>query len=346
MNGVIVVSLRSGTCLFSQVYKEGFGLPPEFPGFQAPLGDQTGHTDADGPPNTPTPGSPGQRLDGTSVASLLYAINLQASEAARLAAGGAATETDDLPSMVLHAWEMATTVLHFAADQEARIMVAVSVQHCLAGKVAEFIAQQIAEAFVSVYHDVLGGSCNSPRPLRGVKNVLHSVYLRLPDYLAGCMLDTLCMHSKLQPQWLYAAHAGEFFDRLRAQQLHTHRPEVLPFRAKPHRWWRLGQKTATVFPSTANMGSFQFLYEAPLSAALSPSGGQPGLRLLCDAASRQALLQVVESAAQALDALHPFQEEEMRSMEQSGVIARKKGVSSLCRQRHERSKHHASRYVS
>jgi hypothetical protein len=86
MNGVIVLSTRSGACLFAQSYQEDFGLPRgQFPGTGNSSGNSGGAgRNGNGAGGGATASSP----EALQLAALLFALDLHAGEVMPGASGG------------------------------------------------------------------------------------------------------------------------------------------------------------------------------------------------------------------------------------------------------------------
>eukprot|EP00192_Tetraselmis_astigmatica_P011939 CAMPEP_0117657524 /NCGR_PEP_ID=MMETSP0804-20121206/5378_1 /TAXON_ID=1074897 /ORGANISM="Tetraselmis astigmatica, Strain CCMP880" /LENGTH=396 /DNA_ID=CAMNT_0005463987 /DNA_START=411 /DNA_END=1601 /DNA_ORIENTATION=+ len=285
MNGVLLLCLRSGTCLYSKKkYTEGFGLP------SGALRQ-------------------GGAADAMSLAGILYALYLQTNAAhsadqpssSQVYEGTQEGQRPDGLQIDINSLCVGDTVLYFSTDRALDLMVVASIESTITQTVGRHSSQRLMAAVVEQHREYLSKVVRNPSGLKRMSALLRTVYQELPEF---CALSAMKALANWQPGWLYVAHSPTFFAAI---SLSTASSEVAQLAAR--RWWPLTRSSSAV-TSPVLVGSFQFLYR--------PEGEQQrgGPRVGSSSSAVDALALVVQRAAEALSLLSPTDGREyVRSME-------------------------------
>eukprot|EP00899_Mesostigma_viride_P015468 jgi/Mesvir1/23922/Mv10699-RA.1 len=209
MNGVVILSLKGGACLYSQKYRDKYGLP-------------AGSADGDGQSM-----SSGSDVDGMNMSALLYALNLNAEAAfetdedkedgspgSSAGSTGGSAPSDKCPldqtasSSAITSWRVGETEVFFHSDATHGVMAALYADIRLGEDIPRLLVHKILARFVSKYSKQLAKHKAVNRRFTSFTPILRSLLLEVPDMILSSVTSKL---APLQPQWLYVAVSDEMF---------------------------------------------------------------------------------------------------------------------------------------
>ncbi|DBA90309.1 TPA: hypothetical protein ACH3X1_003596 [Trebouxia sp. C0004] len=224
MNGILIISTRTGACLYSKAHCAGFGIATKSEGLAAHFCSSASDSSLG-------------HLESMRVASMLYALNLQA-----CAASSNVRTSQDLHSQtVLRSLLTDTSLLQFAAADNHGVMVCVSTSKCLKGAIAEFVCKEALQLFVTRFDSLLSAR-NPVSRAKGFTASLHSLYQQVPQQIAQAIASKL---APMQLLWIMVAQADALL-----------RAEAAPPR---RRWWHQLKRSTAISPSP-DTSSYQFLW--------------------------------------------------------------------------------------
>eukprot|EP00873_Tetraselmis_striata_P036270 jgi/Tetstr1/456534/TSEL_043256.t1 len=287
MDGVLLLCLRSGTCLYSKQYTDGFGLPAGV----LHTSDQAG------------------AMDAIALSGILYALFLQTNvshsfddhDATRAALKNRrdvqrTTGRADGLDIRMESMAVGDIVLHFATDRAAELMVVTSMKACISKTNASLLASRLLAEIMHQYSPVLQAVIRNTRGFKGMSSLLCRVYQEFP---AMCARSALRKLSGAKPDWLYVAHVQSFFQAMKDEQ-HAKEEE--------HRhWWQFSRSSSAHLPEAVSPGPFQYVYQDDSVAS--------GEYLAVDDSSLAEILKVVQRGTEILRAFCRDPAEQLRSME-------------------------------
>ena len=232
MNGVIVLSARTGACLYAQSYREDFGLPSSsdhhvqqqhFSG-----GSGGGARTARGGASSPA---------AMQLAGLIFALDMHAAELVTLAGGddddadgglsaremmtasdedasgqgegregGNNNNNNNNHQNELRRWAVGDCVLHFRKDRRRHVLVVVSSAVGMGDDVPAQLAREILTGFVAKHAKSLEAP-GGPPPGKSLKftSELHAAFQTKPAKIARDIVRKLGLRSP----WVYAALSDE-----------------------------------------------------------------------------------------------------------------------------------------
>ena len=208
MNGVIVLSTRSGQCLFAQWYKDDFGLPAH--------AGARGQTIAAGSNNRTAGGSGrggrvnvgvGSAREGASspaamqLAGLLFALDMHAGELVAVGDEDGRVEANELKR-----WTVGECVLHFRKDRHHNVLVVVSSVEAMGDDVPSQLAEDVLSAFVAKHGKHLASPAGPPlgKSLKFTSELLAAFQAK-----PGEIVDGIVKKLGLKSPWAYAALSEE-----------------------------------------------------------------------------------------------------------------------------------------
>ena len=196
MNGVIVLSTRSGACLFARAFREDFGLPGGW------------DTHGDGQSVSPT----GRSFGAMQLAGLIFALDLNARElqgdrpdpdpdprvAAPVGAPTFAEGADARPGLVR--WAVGDCALHFRKDHARQVMVVVFAAASIGDDIPGALADALLRGFVAKHAEHLEGFGGPSKTLKFERET-HAAALDVPVVIA----EKIRRAAGFESGWVYAA---------------------------------------------------------------------------------------------------------------------------------------------
>ena len=196
MNGVLVLSTRSGACLFARAFREDFGLPGGW------------DTHGDGKSVSPT----GRSFGAMQLAGLIFALDLNARElqgdrpdpdpdpgvAARVGVPTFAEGADARPGLVR--WAVGDCALHFRKDNARQVMVVVFAAASFGDDTPGALADALLRGFVAKHAEHLEGFGGPSKTLKFERET-HAAALDVPAAIA----EKIRRAAGFESGWVYAA---------------------------------------------------------------------------------------------------------------------------------------------
>jgi hypothetical protein len=196
MNGVIVLSTRSGACLFARAFREDFGLPGGW------------DTHGDGQSVSPT----GRSFGAMQLAGLIFALDLNARElqgdrpdpdpdpgvAAPVGVPTFAEGADARPGLVR--WAVGDCALHFRKDHARQVMVVVFAAASFGDDTPGALADALLRGFVAKHAEHLEGFGGPSKTLKFERET-HAAALDVPVAIA----EKIRRAAGFESGWVYAA---------------------------------------------------------------------------------------------------------------------------------------------
>eukprot|EP00898_Chlorokybus_atmophyticus_P007259 jgi/Chlat1/7534/Chrsp62S07030 len=309
MNGVMVVSLRGGACLFSKAHKPNFGLPSGG-GRRGEAGATAGSSEQQEDDKAPAALNPA--LDAMGLSGLLYALSLHAAEAivdddvAEQHADQASSLGPPVTGAAIQRWHCGEAVLHMRADVPAGVIAVIIADATVSSVVANFIVEQVLRTFCNKFGKVLTKLTVS-RAFSGFTTALLRVYQQVPEHLMGSLVERLGPDTS----WMYVAHSSSFSHGLDRQQgaadgaaslvnsrafsrPSRYKSQPTPFRNPARRRWHMTAETEEVTHSWREVGMFQYFHRQPKPAKAAAVPFDSGVL--------DSLLSTIHNAAEVLAA--------------------------------------------
>ena len=198
MNGVLVLSTRSGACLFARAFREDFGLPGGW------------DTHGDGKSVSPT----GRSFGAMQLAGLIFALHLNARElqgdrpdpdpdpdpgvAAPVGVPTFAEGADARPGLVR--WAVGDCALHFRKDHARQVMVVVFAAASFGDDTPGALADALLRGFVAKHAEHLEGFGGPSKTLKFERET-HAAALEVPAAIA----EKIRRAAGFESGWVYAA---------------------------------------------------------------------------------------------------------------------------------------------
>jgi hypothetical protein len=220
MNGVLIVSTRTGTCLYARAYLPDFGLPTENAIVKRPADDDDDAAgsaggddddddddDADASVYVSHPSDPA----AMHFAGLMFAIDAQAQEMRPPGDGdgedGDEADGEDGAPMALERWSLNDVVMHFRRDDARGVLVVLFSAPALGDAIPSSLARGVLAAFLRKHAAALDAP-GGPTPGRRLPftSDLHALFHRACEERAREMMKSIGLRSR----WAYVAMSDAF----------------------------------------------------------------------------------------------------------------------------------------